>query len=187
MWIGEEPLVGAEYDPSSPDFNPKKNEMRNIKRAVCASICEQLFQCYANAKECYCSHGSESPQCKCFLVTSNRVPVRVSDIELAAWRLNFSNTAPNTKLLRLRTVHLYWMNSQDVVIQRCATLLKRNTKSWSAQADAALEKIGTMLSLGRFSNWFSELVNFLVKVFVVTTRKMKILEKFLDEFSMICQ
>ena len=150
-WIGEEPLVGDQYDPSSIEFSAEKNELKKIKRAVCAAICEQLFQYYANDNSCTCDHGPGHPQCKCFLVKT-KVPLRVSEVDLAAWRLNFGNTAPNTKLLRLRTVRLYWMNTQDVVIQRCANILKKETKSWGALADAALEKIATMLSLGKFSS-----------------------------------
>lgn len=45
----------------------------------------------------------------------------------------------------MRTTRLYWMQSQDVVIQRNAQLLKMETEDWGRQADRALTKLANLL------------------------------------------
>ena len=45
----------------------------------------------------------------------------------------------------MRTTRLYWMQSQDFVIQRNAQLLKMETEDWGRKADRALTKLANLL------------------------------------------
>ena len=47
--------------------------------------------------------------------------------------------------LRMRTTRLYWMQSEDIVIQRNAALLKLKTLDWGRRADKALTKLANLL------------------------------------------
>ena len=136
-------MKGDEYDPDSVSFNSFKIELRNVKRATVAAFCEQLFGYYCNDNECLCGGRDD---CKCFIVNTS-VPCRVSDIHLAAWRLKFGNTAPSTKLLGMREVRVLWMRTEDLVIQRCAAIVLKETQSWGEKADKAIGRLATLLDL----------------------------------------
>ena len=45
-WIGEEKLVGSEFD--GPDADSFKIQMRAVKRACCVAFMEQMVNCYAD-------------------------------------------------------------------------------------------------------------------------------------------
>ena len=40
-----------------------------------------------------------------------------------------------------------WLRTEDIVIQRCADFLKKETKSWATRADEAIGKLATLLEL----------------------------------------
>ena len=143
-WVAQ--WIGSDV-PSPDDPNELLSfERRNIKRSVVCAINEQCIQMYCNGDECTC--GSLDPDCACFTTTNRRVPNRVSEIHLMAYRLDFANNNTNSKSgeeLRMRTTRLYWMQSQDMVIQRNAQLLKLKTKDWGERADRALTKLANLL------------------------------------------
>ena len=68
-WIGEEPLVGDEYD--GPLADPYKVQLRAVKRACVVSLMEQMVNVYANDKICTCA--TEKADCGCFTITNNHV------------------------------------------------------------------------------------------------------------------
>ena len=146
-WIGEEPLVGDDYDGPSPD--PYKVQLRNAKRAVVASLMEQMVNVYANNKHCGCR--TKRADCQCFTVTNNHVPNRISEVHLMAARLYFSSTStgiPDQKRnMRMLQTRILWENTKDPMIMRNAALLKLKTLNWAAEADAALSKLSRLLNI----------------------------------------
>ena len=65
-----------------------------------------------------------------------------------AHRLDYASNLQNknqNESLRMRTTRLYWMQSQDFVIQRNAQLLKMETEDWGRKADRALTKLANLL------------------------------------------
>ena len=144
FWIGEESMTGDEYED-----NPLKIQLRSVKRAVVCSMMEQMVNCYANGNDCLCE--VKKVDCKCFTVTNNNVPNRISDLHLMAARLNYGFSTRNAKdikqSMRMHQTRILWKNSDDPVIIRNANLLYLKTESWAARADEGLSKLGTLLHL----------------------------------------
>ena len=65
-----------------------------------------------------------------------------------AHRLDYASNLHNKhqdESLRMRTTRLYWMQSEDIVIQRNAALLKLKTLNWGRRADKALTKLANLM------------------------------------------
>ena len=145
-WVGEEPLVGDDYD--GPSSDAYKVQLRAVKRAAVASMMEQMVNVYANDKDCICE--VKRADCRCFTVENNRVPNRVSETNLMTARLYFGSTSSgvdkrrNMRMLHTRTL---WNNTSDPMIMRNAALLKLKTANWASEADAALLKLSRLLKL----------------------------------------
>ena len=146
-WIGEEPLVGDEYD--GPSADPYKVQLRAVKRACVVSLMEQMVNVYANDSICTCS--SEKADCGCFTITNNRVPNRMSQVHLMAIRLYYGSTSSGIsdkkRAMRMLQTRILWENTSDPVIVRNAALLKLKTATWGAEADEALNKLSSLLDL----------------------------------------
>ena len=144
-WIGEEKLIGPEYD--GPDADPYKIQLRAVKRACVAGLMEQMVQTYANEEDCFCS-GRPSV-CDCFTRVNNHVPKRVSRLHLMAARLFYGSTTSNWLnkkcALRMRETRILWENTGDIVICRNAALLKQKTEDWGKIADEGLIHLGNLL------------------------------------------
>ena len=140
-WIGSD--VPDEHQKGLPIYI----ERRNMKRSVVCAINEQCINAYCNDKECDCSPPYK-PDCRCFTEVNERVPLRISEMHLMAHRLDYASNLQNknqNESLRMRTTRLYWMQSQDFVIQRNAQLLKMETEDWGRKADRALTKLANLL------------------------------------------
>lgn len=146
-WIGEETLVGDNYE--GPEADPYKIQLRSVKRAVVASFMEQLVNVYANDKECSCMVAK--PDCGCFTIVNNHVPNRISPVHLMAARLYFGSTSNKIKdkkqAMRMLHTRILWENTRDPMIMRNAALLKLKTATWGAEADAALIKLSKRIKL----------------------------------------
>ena len=146
-WIGEEPLVGDDYDGLSPDAY--KVQLRAVKQAAVASMMEQMVNVYANGKDCFCE--IKRADCGCFTVENNHVPNRVSEIHLMAARLYFGSTSSGIsdkkRNMRMLQTRILWNNTSDPMIMRNAALLNLKTAKWAAEADAALCKLSRLLNL----------------------------------------
>ena len=146
-WIGEEPLVGADYD--GPLADPYKVQLRALKRACVVALMEQMVNVYANDAVCTCL--SEKADCGCFTITNNNVPNRMSQVHLLAARLYYGSTsskiADKKRAMRMLQTRTLWENTSDPVIIRNAALLKLKTATWGAEADAALTKLSSLLNL----------------------------------------
>ena len=145
QWIGEEKLVGPEYDGPEPDLF--KVELRAVKRSCVASMMEQMVNCFADGSECL--HYDAPADCDCFTVVNNRVPIRISKAHLMAYRLYFgssNNFANKKKSMRMTQTRNLWSNTGDLVIKRNAALLKLKTEEWGSDADAALIHLGNLLN-----------------------------------------
>ena len=144
-WIGEEKLVGSDYD--GPDADPYKIQLRAIKRACVAGLMEQMVQKYANEDDCFCP-GRPSV-CACFTQVNHHVPKRVSRLHLMAARLFYGSTTSNWMnkkyALRMRETRILWENTGDIVICRNAALLKQETEDWGKIADEGLTHLGNLL------------------------------------------
>ena len=144
-WIGEEKLVGPEYDGPEPDLF--KVQLRAVKRSCVVSMMEQMVNCFANDNEC--NHYDASAECECFTVVNRRVPNRISKAHLMAYRLYFgssNNFANKKKSMRMTQTRNLWTNTSDLVIKRNAALLKLKTEDWGSTADAALIHLGNLLN-----------------------------------------
>ena len=143
-WIGEEKLTGPDYDGDSPDA--LKVHLRAIKRSVCVTLMEQMTQYYANDNPCFCPE--KKSDCECFTVKNGHVPLRVSKLDLMAYRLYFGSSSNNLPLqysMRMQQTRVHWMNTDDLVCKRNAALLKLKTKSWGETADQALTHLANLL------------------------------------------
>ena len=144
-WISK--WIGSDVPDESQRGLPIYIERRNMKRAVVCAMNEQCIQAHCNDNECDCSPPFKA-ECSCFTVVNNLVPARVSEMHLMAHRLDYASNLQNkhqNESLRMRTTRLYWMQSQDTVIQRNAQLLKMKTEDWGRQADRALTKLANLL------------------------------------------
>lgn len=146
-WIGEEKLVGSEFD--GPDADPFKIQMRAVKRACCVAFMEQMVNCYADGEDCLCNE--KTADCTCFTHSSNRVQNRVSKIHLMAARLYYGSTTSNwtnkKQAMRMRETRIHWENTGDLVLKRNAALLKLKTADWGKIADDALIHLGNLMRL----------------------------------------
>ena len=144
QWIGEEKLVGSEYD--GPDADPYKVILRAVKRSCVISMMEQMVNCFADDSEC--NHYDAAVDCNCFTVVNNRVPNRMSKAHLMAYRLYYgssNNFANKKKSMRMTQTRTLWGNTGDLVIKRNAALLKVKTEEWGRIADDALIHLGNLL------------------------------------------
>ena len=146
-WIGEEKLVGRDYD--GPFADPFKVQLRSVKRACCVALMEQMVNVYADDADCFCH--DKRPDCECFTRENNRVPNRISKFHLMAARLYFGSTTSNwtnkKHAMRMRETRIYWENTGDLVLKRNAALLKLKTEDWGKQADDALVHLGKLMKL----------------------------------------
>ena len=145
-WIGEEKLVGDEYD--GPDANLLKKQMRLVKRACCAGLMEQMVNVYAGPEDCYCY--DKKVDCACFTHVNNSVPNRVSRLHLMALRLYFGATGHNwankKQAMRMRETRIHWENTGDFVLKRNAALLFLKTEDWGERADDALKHLCNLMN-----------------------------------------
>ena len=143
-WIGEEKLTGPEYD--GPTADPLKVHLRSMKRSVCVTLMEQMTQYYANDKPCICYE--RKADCDCITIKNGKVPLRVSKLDLMAYRLYFGSSSNNLPLpysMRMQQTRVHWMNTDDLVCKRNAALLKLKTKNWGEDADKALTHLANLL------------------------------------------
>lgn len=144
-WIGEEKLSGEEYDGDNPD--PYKVQLRAVKRACVVAFMEQMTNTFANDNSCFCPE--KSSDCPCFVEVNNYVPNRISKLHLMSARLYYGSTTSNwpdkKHAMRMMQTRTYWMNTDDIVIQRNAALLKLKTKEWGKIADDALSHLCNLL------------------------------------------
>ena len=123
----------------------------NHKRALMASISEQLVQSYISADKTE--------------VTNRRVPCRITDTSLIANRLYFINSNAQAKNrdenMNLREMRFYLLNSKDDVLTAYNDLLKKKTKRFAADADKAILKLGRNLQLDSIETTFQESTNLL--------------------------
>lgn len=144
-WISR--WIGSDVPTEEQKGHPFYIARRNMKRSVTCAIMEQCVQSHCNDKECDCSPPFKV-DCSCFTVINNLVPERVSDMHLMAHRLDLASShrnLPHDESLRMRTTWLYWMQSEDMVIQRNAQLLKLKTENWGSKADRALTKLANLM------------------------------------------
>ena len=109
---------------------------------------EQMCQSYCTDAECSCDEAEKD--CKCFVVTNKRVPLRVNELQKMTMRLYFPSSTSNADLktnMRMRELRTLWLNSNDLVLARNAKLLKAKTEHWAEDADDALEKLANILGL----------------------------------------
>ena len=112
-------------------------ELSNHKRALMASISEQLIRCYISADK--------------KKIVNKNVPWRMSPMSLIANRLYFLNSNAQARNIdenmRFREMRLYLAGSKDEIIQKYADAFKEETKSYATLADEEIVKLGEILEL----------------------------------------
>ena len=112
-------------------------ELSNHKRALMASISEQLIRCYISADK--------------KKISNRNVPWRLSPMSLIANRLYFLNSNAQARNIeenmRFREMRLYLADSKDEIIQKYAEIFKEETKTFARLADEEIVKLGEILEL----------------------------------------
>ena len=121
------------------------------KRALLATITEQMFQVYVTDKDCKCPPSLKEADCECFTVTNKKVPLRLSPAQKIFSRLWFMNNNAQSKNLdtnmRLREARLYLKQSTDIVVLRYAKLWFKKSLNFAKEADEEIIKLANRLQL----------------------------------------